>query len=627
MKTSYFKIAGLLMAALIMTITSCKKDDNAETPAATLTITPAAQNVASAIGTTNFSVVSNSTWAVVSDQAWCIVTSGGVGNGSVIANYTENTTPAQRVANITISVSGLAPKVVTLTQGSMNSVTPLNQNVPATPAGKVDFTVSASGAWTASSDQTWCTVTPTGTGNGIVEANFTENTSVTQRIANITVTIAGVAPINATVTQAGGSTEVEISGELSGNITWTANKQYLLKGFVYVVDGATLTIEAGTIVKGDKITVGTLIIERGGKIIADGTSDNPVIMTSNAPAGFRNRGDWGGLVLCGKAPVNNGDPQIEGGPRSHYGGSDAGNNSGILRYVRIEYAGYPLQPDKETNGLTLAGVGNGTTVDYIMVAYANDDSYEMFGGTVNCKHLIAFRGLDDDFDTDNGYSGKLQFLMAVRDKNVADVSGSNGFESDNDATGSANVPVTKPVFSNVTVIGPRKDASTKDINANYKNAMHLRRNTRTSIYNSVFAGHMNGLLLDGTSTQTNAVNDNLQIRNTILAGVAPTGKYFLVPSGSTMSQDSLTSWFLNPVHGNDTIINNSWLKLTDAFNLTSPNLLPLAGSPVFGMASFNNPALQDPFFTAETYIGAFGSTDWTAGWVVWDPQNESYGTK
>jgi hypothetical protein len=420
---------------------------------------------------------------------------------------------------------------------------------------------------------------------------------------------------------------VEVSGEISANTNWTADKQYLLKGFVYVVDGATLTIAPGTVIKGDKATLGTLIVERGGKLIADGQADHPIIFTSNAPVNFRNRGDWGGVVLCGKAPVNSADPQIEGGPRSHYGGTDPADNSGILRYVRIEYAGYPLQPDKELNGLTCGGVGSGTTVDYVMVSYANDDSFEWFGGTVNCKHLIAFRGLDDDFDTDNGYAGKLQFLMAVRDKNVADVSGSNGFESDNDATGSTNTPVTSPIFSNVTIIGPRKDATTSSINANFKNSMHLRRNTQLSVYNSVFAGNLTGLLLDGTSTQTNAVNGLLQIRNTILAGASAADKYFTVPSGSTMTADALAGWFLDPSFGNDTIQKNSDLLLTDAFNLTIPNLLPMTGSPLFGKQDFTNPNLQDSFFTQGNYIGAFGTEDWTSGWVIWDPQSEAYSIK
>ena len=421
--------------------------------------------------------------------------------------------------------------------------------------------------------------------------------------------------------------QVEVSGEITASTTWTADKQYLLKGFVYVTDGATVTIEPGTVIKGDKSSMGSLIIERGAKIIADGTPDKPIVFTSNGPVGYRQRGDWGGLVLCGKAPVNSSDPQIEGGPRSHYGGTDPADNSGILRYVRVEYAGYPFQPDKEINGITFCGVGNGTIVDYVMVSYANDDSFEWFGGTVNCKHLVAYRGIDDDFDTDNGFSGKLQYLVAIRDKNVADVSGSNGFESDNDANGSANTPVTKPIFCNVTIIGPRKDATTKNISANFKNAMHLRRNTQCSTYNSVFAGYPGGLLLDGSLSQESAQNGNLQIRNTILSGCSSGTNYFLVPTGSTMTTDALASWFLDAAFANDTIQNTADLKLTDAFNLDAPNCIPLSGSPVLGTADFTNPNLQDAFFTHETFIGAFGTSDWTSGWGNWDPQNTAYSTK
>jgi hypothetical protein len=418
--------------------------------------------------------------------------------------------------------------------------------------------------------------------------------------------------------------QVEVTGEITVNTAWTADKQYLLKGFVYVVDGVTLTIAPGTVIKGDKQTMGSLIIERGAKIMAEGTVNKPIVFTSNGPVGFRNRGDWGGVIICGKAPVNNGDPQIEGGPRSHYGGTDPNDNSGTMKYCRIEFAGYPFQPDKEINGLTMAGVGVGTTIDYIIASYINDDSFEWFGGTVNCKHLIAFRGLDDDFDTDNGYVGNLQYLLAVRDKNVADVSGSNGFESDNDATGSTNVPVTHPIFSNVTIIGPRADANTKNINANFKNAMHLRRNTATCVYNSVFAGYLGGLLLDGSAAQGNATNGILQIHNTMISGCSSQSNFFLVPTTSTMTAGELAAWYFTADFANDTLVNNADLKLTDAFNLELPNAVPMAGSPLFGAASFDNANLQNAFFTPETFIGAFGTTDWTQGWVVWDPQNEPY---
>lgn len=130
-----------------------------------------------------------------------------------------------------------------------------------------------------------------------------------------------------------------------------------------------------------------------------------------------------------------------------------------MKYVRIEYAGYAFAPDKEINGLTFGGVGNGTAIDYIQVSFANDDSYEWFGGTVNCKHLVAFSGLDDEFDTDYGFSGSVQYIVGLRDPNIADVSKSNGFESDNDATGSTNTPTTNPKFANASLFGPKANAA------------------------------------------------------------------------------------------------------------------------------------------------------------------------
>ncbi len=183
------------------------------------------------------------------------------------------------------------------------------------------------------------------------------------------------------------------AGDISTNTTWTKNNVYLLNGWVYVIDGVTLTIEAGTIIRGDKANKAALIVERGGKLIANGTVSEPIIFTSNQAPGSRTYGDWGGVILCGKALVNKVDPQIEGGPRSHYGGTDDTDNSGSLKYVRIEFPGIAFQPDKEINGLTFGGVGSGTTIDYIQVSYSGDDSYEWFGGKVNCKHMIALQGM------------------------------------------------------------------------------------------------------------------------------------------------------------------------------------------------------------------------------------------
>ncbi len=298
--------------------------------------------------------------------------------------------------------------------------------------------------------------------------------------------------------------------------------------------------------------------------MAEGTMENPIVFTSNQDAGSRSYGDWGGVIVLGNATVNKVDPIIEGGPTSTYGGSDDADNSGILKYVRIEFPGIAFQPDKEINGLTLGAVGNGTTIDYIQVSYSGDDSYEWFGGTVNVKHLIAFRGWDDDWDTDYGFHGMVQFCVTLRDPSIADPgSGSNGFESDNDATGSTDAPLTAAVFSNISCFGPLATLSTT-INSNFKRGMHLRRNTNISIFNSILAGYAVGLFIDGTAAQANATDGNLNVRNTILAGCRDYfADYFDTLYFLDASQEQYETWLQ--------MLN---LGLTDPFNLDAPNFLP-----------------------------------------------------
>ena len=281
----------------------------------------------------------------------------------------------------------------------------------------------------------------------------------------------------------------------------------MLSGFVYVKNNAELTIEPGTVIKGVADTKAALIIEKGSKIIAQGTAEAPIVFTSAKEKGSRASGDWGGIVICGKATTNKhdggtaGNGIAEGGIGSTYGGSDDSDNSGILQYVRIEFPGILLTStdNSEINGLTLYSVGSGTTIDHIQVSYSGDDSYEWFGGTVNCKYLVALRGLDDEFDTDNGYRGNLQFLFGLRDPDNSDQSGSNGFESDNDADGSTLTPTTRPIFSNVTLYGPLTVTETLPANHLFRRAMHIRRGSQLSVYNSVFVGYPRGLILDGTA--------------------------------------------------------------------------------------------------------------------------------
>lgn len=381
------------------------------------------------------------------------------------------------------------------------------------------------------------------------------------------------------------------AGDITTNTTWTSGNTYLLNGWVYVTSGVTLTIQPGTVIRGDYVNKGSLIIERGATLNAQGTAANPIVFTSNEDPGNRDYGDWGGLILCGRATINQaGDTaEIEGGVGSIYGGGASPNdadNSGILQYIRIEFAGVPFVTDKEINGLTMGGVGSATTIDHIQISYSGDDAYEWFGGKVNCKNLVSFRTWDDDFDTDNGYQGMIQYAVALRDPDIADPgSKSNGFESDNDKDGTTNVPQTAPVFSNFSMFGPKVTAGTT-INANYKNAMHLRRNTSLNLYNSFFAGYANGLLLDGALAEANATALDLNIGVSYLVGIS--GSEFQLASGSTFD---LPTWFLTTMSCNDTMTANTSLMITDGFNLTAPNFLPQTGSPLLSRTWLDcNPA-------------------------------------
>ena len=265
--------------------------------------------------------------------------------------------------------------------------------------------------------------------------------------------------------------------------------KYTLKGYVYVTEGNTLTIAPGSVVVSDITEKGALIIERGAKLIADGRADNPIVFTSGKPIGQRTPGDWGGIIMLGKAPTNrplDPAPIIEGGVGRKYGGTDPNDDSGILRFVRIEFAGIAAEPGSEINGLTLGGVGSGTIIENVQVSFGNDDAFEFFGGTVNCKNLIAFATADDDFDFDFGYVGKIQYGIACRKPDFVDGGDAgNGIECDNDGSGSAATPVTRPQLSNFTFVGPNGASGTA---ANHNFGNRWRRSTQFLLRNSVMIG-------------------------------------------------------------------------------------------------------------------------------------------
>lgn len=407
---------------------------------------------------------------------------------------------------------------------------------------------------------------------------------------------------------------------------------YTLKGWVYVADGSTLTIPAGTVVKGDKETKAAIIVEPGGKLIANGTATEPIVFTSEAAAGSRKPGDWGGVILCGKAPNNNGvlAQQIEGGPRTKHGGTDAKDNSGSLQYVRIEFAGYPFEKDKEINGLTLGSVGSGTTIDHVQVSYSNDDSFEWFGGTVNCKHIIAFRGWDDDFDTDNGFAGNVQYALSVRDSRIADASQSNGFESDNNASGSAVEPYTTANFSYVTFLGPKtfdgSFANTTDyINGNGMNpengssmglfqaAMHIRRNSRLNVSNTLAIGWPVGLILDNEkgNTQGAATDGKMSLKNIKFVGMTITGSDF-----NKVYKDELYDYKTKTTDPSKKSFSSTFFSLPANQNSVIADWMAQTWGGISSILAIS---------TQYSGIGAFpDGKDWTAGWANFDPQNAKY---
>ncbi|MHC1731545.1 MAG: Ig-like domain-containing protein [Bacteroidales bacterium] len=426
---------------------------------------------------------------------------------------------------------------------------------------------------------------------------------------------------------------ITVSGDITSDTKWYAQAKYLLSGYVYVKNNAVLTIEPGTVIKGVSNSKATLIIERGSKIMAAGTLEKPIVFTSDKPAGQRATGDWGGLVICGKARTNKHDDGegvgiAEGGIGSKYGGTDDNDNSGVLQFVRIEFPGIPLSStaNSEINGLTLYSVGKATVMDHIQVSYSGDDSFEWFGGNVNAKYLVALGGLDDGFDTDNGFSGKIQFGLIIQDPLKSDQSGSNAFESDNDADGSLLTPVTSPVFSNVTVFGPLAVTATLPAETKHEKALHLRRGTMTSIYNSVFVGFPQGLSIDGQkgNSPTRADQNELQIENTILAGMTVNyvEKTGTVAVPYTVAQHQ--AYFTATARNNADNLTIADIIGSGFISLTSPALLPAAGSSLLTGASFTNSRLTDTFFTPTTFRGAFGTENWTSGWCNWNPQNTVY---
>jgi hypothetical protein len=425
----------------------------------------------------------------------------------------------------------------------------------------------------------------------------------------------------------------------TGNRTLDNDTTYHLTG-IYIVDSLeTFTVEQGTVIIGD--SAATLVIARGGKIFARGTASCPIVFTSDEPVGTRAAGDWGGIIMLGRAPTNQANPLIEGGiiPGTFGGGGiglgDPDDDSGEFYYVRIEYCGYRYQLNNEVNGLTMGGVGRGTEIHHVQVSYSFDDSFEWFGGTVDCNNLVAFGGWDDEFDTDFGFQGRIQFAFGLRDPNQHEVPGvgqSNGFESDNESTSSTTNPRTLPRFSNVTLVGPRRTDASPAPPTGFEYVSVIRRGSELSLYNSVLMGYAGGYSMRDGFTFDAAVADILQGRNISLQedGILNT----LHTSGTLPGGFTLVDWWNTSGWNNLGAVTAtsdrlpSTIGLVDMSDLNDPDPRPGVGSePATAGTEFTNlNALAGGYFTSTTYRGAFDpglsrDAQWDYGWTNYNPQN------
>lgn len=420
-----------------------------------------------------------------------------------------------------------------------------------------------------------------------------------------------------------------VNNNIQTDRTWSSDTVYQLDGFVYVKGGATLTIQPGTVVQGyisggGSGSLGTLIITKDAFINARGTACSPIVFTSAKAPGQRGAGDWGGIVLMGEARLNSGTNAgtyftdvVEGGLTGDvndrtYGGNNDNDSSGVMQYVRIEFAGAALMPNEEINGLTLAGVGASTVLDHIMISYSGDDALEALGGKVNMSHLVTLGTTDDDLDFDKGFRGYLQFGLIYKEANTADISLSEGIESDNSSSSPNLLPRTAPVLSNFTQIGPKASGTPS---ADHQSAARIRRGSWTSIHNSVFVDHVNGLFIDGAETFT-GWNAGMEFKGNVMAGM--TNNYKAAGGHTIGAMDSL--WVIDNTNYSAT----SSLGLNASYNqIFNPVLTPEASSLLLSGANWNFTGNAE--FVQVNYRGAMDdAADWTRNWTEWDAQNKVY---
>lgn len=391
-----------------------------------------------------------------------------------------------------------------------------------------------------------------------------------------------------------------VRGRFTQNLTLTNDTYWVLRGAVFIGEPARLTIAAGTTIVGETATRGTLVIERGAQIVANGTAALPIVMTSDQPVGFRGRGDWGGLIINGRAPLNlPGGVGIGEGATGVYGGNDPNDNSGVLRYVRVEFAGIEFSPDNELNGIAFQGVGRGTIVENIQVHFNKDDGIEMFGGTVDIKRAVLTNIGDDSIDWTFGWTGRLQFAVMQQRGDDTD----QGIEADNNATNQNLLPRSQPTLYNLTLVG---DPST-EFGPESTDGARIRVGSGGHIRNFIFTGFKaNGIDVRDASTVAGIASGVLSIGNGILFGNGPGGVRNWATNATTTSVRNAFGSTIAEVDP----------QLVAPFNRTAPDWRPRPGSPALVLAPAIPPA--DGFFEIALFRGALGpdaATDWTRGWT------------
>lgn len=406
-----------------------------------------------------------------------------------------------------------------------------------------------------------------------------------------------------------GSEVIHDDGTGTGTVTWTKDNEYLMEGFVFVNDGQTLTIEPGTVIRfkpGKGENASALIVSRGAQIYAEGTSDEPIIFTAesddlNGAVDDGETGLWGGLIILGNAPINisGGETSIEGiplaEPRGVYGGFSENDNSGVLKYVSIRHGGTDIGDGNEINGLTLGGVGNETQIDYVEIISNEDDGVEIFGGTVNLKHMVVSGCGDDAFDYDLGWTGNGQFWLAQQSNNLGD----NVLEAGGGVDPVNGVPYSIPNIFNVTFIG--NGNSGEGANINFKN------NAGGIISNSILINNNLGVLLEVTDAHNDCYyqwqDGNLAVRSNVFYDIITSNGNSIFKLTGIYTPEQLNDW--------ESYFNTAKNEILDPkINWMERNYVP--AEKIQGeMAEY-----PKGWFQIVNFKGAFGESDWIKDWTL-----------